>query len=90
MSVTIVINEKRTSAMIEKTTPGPANRVARQPPSNAMPVRMTPMVAIVAPAAWSVVRLSPRKTTDSTTVRPPKAATTPLTTEIGPNWSPVK
>ena len=76
--------------MIEKTTPGPAKRVARQPPSNAMPVRTTPMVAIVAPAAWRVVRLSPRKTTDRTTVSPPKAATTPLTTEIGPYCSPVK
>ncbi len=90
MSVTIVISAKRTSATIAKITPGPANRVARQPPSKAMPVRTTPTVAIVAPAAWSVVRLSPRKTTDSTTVRPPKAATTPLTTEIGPCCSPVK
>ena len=49
MSVTIVISENRTSATIAKTTPGPANRVARQPPSNAMPVRTTPTVAIVAP-----------------------------------------
>ncbi len=90
MSVTIVINAKRTSATIEKTTPGPANRVARQPPSNATPVRTTPIVAIVAPSAWSGGQVSPRKTTDRTTVRPPYAATTPLTTEIGPIRSPVK
>ena len=45
-------------------------------------------MAIVAPAAWRRVSVSPRKTTDSTTVNPPNAATIPLTTAIGPIWRP--
>ena len=71
-------------------TPGPANRVARRPPSKATPVRITPIVAIAAPVAWVSVSDSPRTTTARTTVRPPYAATIPLTTEIGPIRSPVK
>ena len=88
--MTIAISANRTSATIEKMTPGPANRVLRQWPSKAIPVRTTPAVATVAPSAWSVVRVSPRRTTDSTTVKPPYAATTPLTTAIGPTRKPVK
>ena len=47
-------------------------------------------MAIAAPTAWSGVSVSPRRTTDRTTVSPPNAATMPLTTAIGPNWRPVK
>ena len=90
MSLPIVMSANRISAAIAKTTPGPANRIPRSPPSNAMPVSITPTVAIVAPSAWSGVSDSPRSSTASTTVRPPYAATTPLTTEIGPIRRPVK
>ena len=90
MSVVIAMSEKRMSATRANTTPGLANRVARMPPSKAIPVSRTPTVAMVAPAAWRRVSVSPRKTTDSTTVRPPNAATIPLTTAIGPICSPVK
>ena len=48
------------------------------------------MVATVAPAACSAVSVSPRNTTARTTVRPPYAATMPLTTAIGPMRRPVK
>ena len=68
--MTIVMSEKRTSATMEKMTPGPANRVDRQPPSKANPVSTTPTVAMVAPTAWRAVRVSPRKMTDRTTVEP--------------------
>ena len=49
----IAISANRTSATTAKTTPGPANRVARRPPSKATPVRITPIVATVAPSACS-------------------------------------
>ncbi len=49
------MSEKSTSATTAKTTPGPANRVARRPPSKASAVSRTPIVAIVAPTAWSGV-----------------------------------
>ena len=52
MSVPIDIAANRTRATTAKITPGLANRVARQPPSNAIPVRMTPIVATAAPTAW--------------------------------------
>ena len=89
MSVAMAIAENSTSAMTAKTTPGPASRVARQPPSNDTPVRITPIVAMAAPTAWVAVRDSPRIVTASTTVRPPYAATIPLTTVIGPTLSPL-
>ena len=88
MSVVIAISEKRISATRANTTAGLANRVARMPPSKAIPVSSTPSVAKVAPGAWRSVRVSPRKITDSTTVRPPNAATIPLTTAIGPTGAP--
>ncbi len=53
-SVVIAIIANRTSATIEKMTPGPARRVLRQATSKAIPVRITPIVATVAPRAWSV------------------------------------
>ena len=84
------MSEKSTRATSAKTTPGPANRVARSPPSKANAVSSTPIVATAAPSACSGFSDSPRRTTDRTTVRPPNAATMPLTTAIGPNWSPVK
>ena len=84
------MSEKSTSATRAKTTPGPANRVARSPPSKASAVSSTPTVAIAAPNAWSGLNDSPRMTTDRTTVSPPNAETMPLTTAIGPNWRPVK
>ena len=90
MSVPIDIVANRTRATIAKMTPGLANRVPRQPPSNATPVRMTPIVAIAAPTAWTGVSDSPRMMTARTTVRPPYAATIPLTTAIGPMRRPVK
>ena len=52
-SVVIAISEKRTSATTAKMTPGPANRVARRPPSKASAVSRTPTVAIAAPTACS-------------------------------------
>ncbi len=51
---------------------------------------MTPAVATVAPTAWSGASASPRKITASTTVRPPYAATTGVTTDTGPIRSAVK
>ena len=90
MSVTIDIAANITRARTAKATPGPANLVPRSPPSNATPVMITPTVATAAPNAWTVVSVSPRITTERTTVRPPYAATTPLTTEIGPTCRPVK
>ena len=90
MSVTMVIVANRTRATTAKMTPGLAERVARRPPSNATPVRITPTVATVAPRAWTAVSDSPRMTTASTTDSPPYAATIPLTTEIGPSFRPVK
>ena len=71
MSVTIDIAANRTSATTAKITPGPANRVPRRLPSNARPVRITPTVAMDAPSAWTVVSVSPRSTTERTTVSPP-------------------
>ncbi len=90
MSVPMVMTANSTSATSANATPGPANFMPRRPPSNATPVRITPIVAIAAPAAWRGVSVSPRTMTARTTVRPPYAATIPLTTEIGPMRSPVK
>ena len=49
-----------------------------------------PTVASAAPTAWSGARVSPRKITASTTVSPPYAATTGVTTDTGPIRSAVK
>jgi hypothetical protein len=89
-SVPIDITANSTSAMIAKITPGLASRVERKRPSKATPVRMTPTVARAAPRAWTGSSVSLRRTTARTTVSPPYAATTPLTTAIGPMRSPVK
>ena len=87
----IAIIANRMSATIEKMTPGPANRVLRQWPSKAIPVRMTPTVATRrAKGLERRQRLARAGSTDSTTVSPPYAATTPLTTAIGPTRRPVK
>ena len=90
MSLVIVIVAKRIRATTAKATPGLAKRVFRQPCSKAIPVSTTPSVATAAPTAWRGVSVSPRMTTASTTVRPPYAATIPLTTAIGPIRRPVK
>ena len=87
----IVRIAKQTRATIAKTH-APARRSGRraQPPSETSPVRITPTVATAAPSAWSGVSVSPRRTTASTTVSPPYAATTGLTTDTGPIRSAVK
>ena len=89
-SLMIVIVANSTKATTAKATPGLAKRVFRQPWSKARPVITTPTVATTAPIACTDVKVSPRKSTARTTVRPPYAATTPLTTAIGPIRRPVK
>jgi hypothetical protein len=74
----------RSMAISENTTPRPTIRVPRQPPSNTTPVSTTPAVASAAPSAWSSVSDSFRIRTAATTVSPPYAATTGLTTASGP------
>ena len=81
----------RTSATTAKMTPGPANRVAAQAAvegdageddADRRDRRAR------RPGARSASRRGRRPT--RTTVSPPYAATMPLTTAIGPIWSPVK
>ncbi len=85
-----VISANSSRAITAKITPGPARRVPRMPPSKATAVSTTPSVATAAPSACTDVSDSPRTMTARTTVSPPYAATTPLTSEIGPIRRPVK
>ena len=72
-------------------TPGPTSRAPRiDPPSNTIAARTTPAVASTAPTIWAGCSVSPRSSTARTTVVPPYATMTGLTTLSGPIRSAVK
>ena len=90
MSLPIVIVANSTRATTAKATPGLAKRVFRQPLIEGDPGQDDADRRDGRAGRLDGVSVSPRMSTASTTVRPPYAATIPLTTAIGPMRRPVK